>query len=79
MRIPIDQRLRPLQKFLLWGARRIFGDTPGAIVVMSYRSRYFGKQFASCMQEGMRNAKHWTVGEIELIASFTSSRNSCVY
>ena len=79
MRLPIARRLRPLQRFFLRLSLHIFGVTPGAIVVMSYRKNYFGKTFAACMQQGMRHAKHWTTGEIELMASYTSSRNSCAY
>jgi hypothetical protein len=79
VRLDLASRLRPLQKLFLAMSRVIFGVTPGAIVVMSYRKRYFGQAFAKCMQEGMRHARHWTVGEIELMASFISSRNSCAY
>jgi hypothetical protein len=79
MRLPIARRLRPLQKLLLRASRVIFGVMPGAIVVMSYRKSYFGTTWAACMQESMRKARHWSIGEIELMASFTSSRNSCAY
>ena len=55
------------------------GDVAGPMLVVSYRKRYFGNNWAHCMQEGMRSLRHWSKGEIELFAAFTSSVNSCNY
>ena len=77
MRLPLAQRLRPLQKLFLPLCRWLFGFPPGPILMVSYRKRYFGKLWIRCMQEGMRKSKHWTSGEVELFAAFVSNLNSC--
>jgi len=71
---------RPLQKVILSFIRTISGGhAPGPILVMSYRRELFGKQLAACFQEGMRGAKEWTLGEVELFAAFVSQLNECKY
>jgi hypothetical protein len=79
MRLPLEQRLRPLQKLFLPFARWLFEITPGPVLLVSYRKSYFGKLWAPCMNQGMRRAKHWTFGELELFAAFVSNLNSCGY
>jgi hypothetical protein len=55
------------------------GHVPGPVLVLSYRRELFGKHFAACLQEGMRGASEWTVGEVELFAAFISRLNECKY
>jgi hypothetical protein len=70
---------RPLQKFFLGLIKRYVGVAPGPILTMSYRRDLFGKFFAACLQEGMRGATEWRLGEVELFAAFVSKLNSCQY
>jgi hypothetical protein len=71
---------RPFQKMILSVIRAISGGhAPGPILVMSYRRELFGKYMAACFQEGMRGAKEWSVGEVELFAAFVSQLNECKY
>lgn len=79
MRIEIADRLSRIQKICLAFWKAIIGDVPGPMLVVSYRKDFFGKYWAPCMQEGMRTLRHWTKGEIELFAAFTSKVNSCNY
>ncbi len=79
MRIPFRKRLGRIQKLSLAFWNAIIGDIPGPMLVVSYRKEFFGDYWAPCMQEGMRRARHWTRGEVELFAAFTSRVNSCAY
>lgn len=79
MRIAIERRLAPLQRILLWCWKTFVGEVPGPMLVVSYRKRFFGNQWAACMQEGLRRGRHWSRGELELFAAFTSKVNSCGY
>lgn len=55
------------------------GHVPGPIATMSYRRDFFGKYFAQCIQEAMRDAQEWSLGEVELFAAFVSQLNKCKY
>jgi len=79
VRIPFSERLSPIQKLGLAFWKAVIGDVPGPMLVVSYRKKFFGDYWAACMQEGMRGARHWTKGEVELFAAFTSRVNSCAY
>jgi uncharacterized peroxidase-related enzyme len=71
---------RPFQKAILSFIRTVSGGhVPGPILVMSYRRELFGKYMAASFQEGMRGAKEWSVGEVELFAAFVSHLNECKY
>jgi hypothetical protein len=70
---------RPVQKFFLGIIKLIAGRRPGPILLMSYRSELFGKAFAACVQEAMREGTAWSVGEVEVFAAFVSRLNRCVY
>jgi hypothetical protein len=70
---------RPLQKILLSLIKLYARVLPGPVLTMSYRRKLFGRPFAACLQEGMRGAKAWRVGEIELFAAFVSKLNACQY
>ncbi len=79
MRISIERRLGWFQRVALRVWKGVIGDVPGPMLVVSYRKRFFGNQWAPCMQQGMRAFRHWTKGEVELFAAFTSKVNSCNY
>jgi hypothetical protein len=79
MRLPLEQRLRPLQKLVLRAFKALLGSAPGPVLIASYNKRFFGNGWARCMKEGMRSATEWSVGEVELFAAFVSRLNSCSY
>lgn len=79
MRLPLAERLRPLQKLILGIFKLAFGDAPGPVLIASYNKPFFGNGWARCMKEGMRGASEWSVGEVELFAAFVSRLNSCAY
>ena len=79
MRLPIEARLRPVQKVVLRVFKAMFGDAPGPVLIASYNKPFFGNGWAPCMKEGMRRATEWSVGEVELFAAFVSRVNSCGY
>jgi hypothetical protein len=79
MRLPLEQRLRPLQKILLRALKALVGSAPGPVLIASYNKPFFGNGWAPCMKQGMRSATEWSVGEIELFAAFVSRVNSCGY
>ncbi len=70
---------RPAQKMALRLARATStaDRTPGPMATLSYRRRFLGKQMAGCLQEAMREAEHWPVAELELMAAFVSNLNNC--
>lgn len=71
---------RPIQKIVLSLIRATSeGHAPGPVLVMSYRRELFGKYIAQCFQEGMRGAKEWSLGEVELFAAYVSRLNECKY
>ena len=70
---------RPLQKILLRLIKLYSRDLPGPVLTLSYKRKLFGQPFAACLQEGMRGAKEWSIGEIELFAAFVSKLNACQY
>jgi hypothetical protein len=65
------QRLR----FFVIGT--LLGQVPGPFLALLYRRNAAGKHLARCYQEGLRRAREWTVGEIELFPAFVSSLNRC--
>ncbi|MGH9184767.1 MAG: hypothetical protein ACRD0U_02955 [Acidimicrobiales bacterium] len=70
---------RPIQRLLSRPMRQPNGSLPGPVAVMSYRRALHGKYFSKAFQECMRKKKHWTIGDVELFASFVSKQNECVY
>ena len=75
----LENGFRPVQQIQLRLIRRIVGYVPGPIAVMSYRRDYFGKTFSKLLQNSMRRAKAWRVGDAELFAAFVSQQNQCTY
>lgn len=66
-----------LQKMQLWVLRAVSGRALGPVLMMSYRRNFFGKHLARCLQEGLRQAREWSVGEVETFAAFVSNLNRC--
>ncbi len=79
MRIEFAKRLSRVQRISLTFWKAVIGEVAGPMLVVSYRKDFFGNFWAPCMQEGMRSLRHWSKGEIELFAAFTSKVNSCNY
>jgi uncharacterized peroxidase-related enzyme len=52
-------------------------EVPAVIKVSAYRHRFFGTPYHALVQDLMRGPSAWSVGERELFAAFTSSRNQC--
>lgn len=57
--------------------RAILGQVPGPVLALSYRRNFCGKHLARCYQQGLRRAREWSVGEVELFAAFVSKLNRC--
>ena len=71
---------QPLQKAMLaLAALAAGGPVPGPVRVLSYRRELFGRYFAACVQEALRCARNWSLGEVELFAAFVSRLNECRY
>lgn len=66
-----------LQKMQLVMLRALTGRALEPVRMMSYRRNFFGKYWARCLQEGLRHAHEWSVGELEIFAAFVSSLNHC--
>jgi len=80
MRLKILKRgHRLLQKVQIFFIGTMMGYTPGPIAVLSYRRNFFGKYYNPWLQQALRGAKHWSVGEIELFGTFVSKQNQCQY
>ena len=81
MRLRILDRGHDLPTRLTFAvARRMArAEVPEVIKVAAYRHRYFGTPFHVLVQDLMRGPSSWTVGERELFAAFTSSRNQCQF
>lgn len=75
----VEHGHRPLQKLQLAIIGSLVGHVPGPILVNSYRKELFGKQFAACLQRGMRGVGAWTASEREVFAAFVSKMNDCAY
>lgn len=71
--------LQPLQKLQFLPFKIIGGVMPGPFIVLSYRRQMFGKSFTQFLQEMMRGPSEWSVGELELFASFTAKKLACDY
>lgn len=52
-------------------------EVPEIVKVTTYRHRFFGTPYTDLVQDLMRGPSEWSVGERELFAAFTSSRNRC--
>jgi len=68
---------RPLQKVIFAVMRAATGFVPGPIAVMSYRREWMGRHYAAFTHRAMRQAREWSVAEVELFAAFVSKLNEC--
>jgi len=68
-----------VQRIQLRIMRSFCGRALEPVLMMSYRRNFFGKHFARCLQEGLRNAREWSIGELETFAAFVSNLNRCRY
>ena len=66
-----------MQKLRYAIMRAFLGRVPGPILALSYRRDLCGKHLARCYHEGLRQAREWTVAEVEIFAAFVSSLNRC--
>ena len=71
MRLQVIEQPRGLiQKLRFFLLRSRMGRIPCPILAMSYQRELCGKYLAHCYQEGLRQAREWSVGEIEIFAAF---------
>jgi len=78
MRLASLDRPLHLRQRIRYALANIFGRRiPGPILALSYRRNVCGRHLARCVQEALRGAREWSVGEIEIFAAFVSSLNHC--
>jgi uncharacterized peroxidase-related enzyme len=78
-------RLRKLREGHPWWTKLFFlalrakfqTAVPGVVFVFLYRKAFFGKIYATWTTGLLRGPSEWSVGERELIATFTSRLNEC--
>lgn len=70
---------RLLQKVQIFFLKSMMGYVPGPVAVSTYRRNFFGKHYNPWLEHGLRKAKHWSVGEIELFGAFVSKQNECQF
>jgi uncharacterized peroxidase-related enzyme len=68
-----------LQKAQIKVISAIAGQVPGPIYVLSHRRQFFGKHYVAWLQRTMRKMNNWTVGEVELMATYISKSNECQF
>ena len=74
-----ENRYGIIQQVFLGLIRRVFGYVPDPILVLSYRREVFGKHFAPLLHQALRNPKHWSIGEVEVMAAYIAKHSSCEY
>jgi len=67
----------PLQRLRFAIIRAVIGQIPGPFLALSCKRKFAGKYLARCYHEGLRGAKEWSDGEVEIFAAFVSSLNRC--
>jgi hypothetical protein len=78
MRLAVLERpVGLLQRVRFAILRAIMGQVPGPFLALSYKRKLAGKHLARCYQQGLREAREWPVGEIEIFAAFVSHLNQC--
>jgi hypothetical protein len=78
MRLASLERPINFRQRMRFALARAFGRRiPGPILALSYRCNACGRHLARCVQEALRGAREWSVGEIEIFAAFVSSLNHC--
>lgn len=66
---------------LKMGLMRVFGgrEVPDVVKLHYYRYDLFGRHLSKMFQEAMRGPSEWTVFDREMIATFVSNLNQCVF
>ena len=76
----VEHRHRLKQKLILTLIRIVGGRrVPDVVKTLMYRPEFFGASQCAWTQAVMRGPSHWSVGERELFAAFTSKLNNCVF
>jgi hypothetical protein len=75
----LGQPTGPVQRFRFAIMRALVGKVPGPFLALSCKRKLAGKHLARCYQEGLRQAKEWSIGEIETFAAFVSHLNRCQF
>lgn len=58
----------------------VLGRTPpDPVKLILYRRDWLGGRFVALLQQVMRGASPWTIGERELFAAFTAKQLRCAY
>ena len=52
---------------------------PDILRVLTYRPEFFGRAFSGALHEAMCAPGHFTRGERELVAAYTSRLNDCLF
>ena len=52
---------------------------PDILRVLTYRPEFFGHDFSLTLHGAMRGESHFTPGERELMAAYTSRLNDCLF
>jgi hypothetical protein len=78
MRLSCLEKPRGWIQRLSFAFFRVFlGQVPGPVAALSYGRDLGGQHLARCYQQGLRKAREWSVGEVELFAAFVSRLNRC--
>jgi hypothetical protein len=66
---------------LKMGAIRLLSrrEVPDVVKLHFYRPDFLGRRMGAMFQEAMRGPSEWGVFEREIMASFVSSLNQCVF
>ena len=76
----VESAHRLPQKLMLGAIRLVLRErAPDILRTVWYRPEFFGRNYGAYIQEVMRGASEWTVGERELIAAFVSKKNACSF
>ena len=52
---------------------------PDVLRTLTYRPEFFGRLFGRALHGAIRGESHFTVGERELVAAYTSHLNECLF
>ena len=81
MRLKNVERNHHLTQKVKFGLIRLLSRrrAPDILRTIFYRPELFGRAASAWTQAVMRGPSHWTVGERELFAAFTSRLNRCLF
>ena len=76
----VEHRHRLAERLKLALIRLVSGRrVPDVVKTLLYRPEFFGRPMCAWTQAVMRGPSHWSIGERELFAAFTSRLNKCVF